>query len=132
METAMRAMRDLIEEEEQRAAAPVLPEMAPFADIPRPIWTAFLSIWALVFGMFVLFFTKDGPATLAVLTAAFFALMTLGLPAVLSGRPARSSRLPRIIGTRNGPLPVGAAATQILLIPAGTLIGLTAFVILVL
>ena len=26
-----------------------------FGDIPRPIWTAFLGAWALLFGLFLLF-----------------------------------------------------------------------------
>jgi len=104
-----------------------------FGDIPRPIWTAFLGAWALLFGLFLLFFTTDGPATLAVSTAAFFGLVTLGLPAALgmqSGGARR--RATRFIGTRTGPLSVRAAATQILLIPVGAVIGLAAFIALAL
>ena len=105
------------------------PVTGPFGDIPRSIWTAFLASWALLFALFAAFFTTDGRATLAVLTAAFFALMTLGLPAAL-GTQAKSPPCPRraMIDTRSGPLPFGAAATQILLIPVGAVIGLTAFI----
>ena len=127
----MHLIRELTDDQSQRASEPDLPEMAPFADIPRPIWTAFLSIWGLGFGIFVVVFATDGPATLAVLTAAFFALMTLGLPAVLGGLTMPDTRQwPRVIDTRTGPLSTGAAATQILLIPIGAVIGLTAFIML--
>jgi hypothetical protein len=113
------------------SAAPVPPDSGVFGDIPGAIWIAFLSAWALLFGLFILFFAGDGQATLAVLTASFFALMTLGLPAALGlqskGAPHRNWT---IVETRTGPLPVSAAATQILLIPVGALIGLTAFILL--
>ena len=107
------------------------PDSGLFTDIPRPIWIMFLSAWALVFGLFGLFFTTDGPATLAVVTATFFALMILGLPAAL----ARQSKCVRrefngLIDTRNGPLGVGAAATQIVLIPIAAVIGVIAFIAL--
>ena len=121
----------LADDQEQRANAPVATDMAPFADIPGSIWTAYLSAWALLFGIFILAFTTDGRATLAVLTASFFALMTLGLPAALAGVADRQPRSRRQrIETRSGPLPVAAAATQILLIPVGAVIGIIAFVIL--
>ena len=106
-------------------------EASLFDDIPRGIWIAFLSAWAVLFGLFILFFTTTGSAMLAVLTASFFALMTLGLPAALGAVPKTSShQAPRIIRTRNGPLSTRAAATQILLIPVGTVIGLIAFIAL--
>jgi hypothetical protein len=107
------------------------PGIALFGDIPRPIWIAFLSIWALLFGLFIVFFTSNGPATFAVLTAAFSALMTLGLPATLAtlSKPGLIQR-ERMIETRTGPVTPGAAATQILLIPVGALVGLAAFITL--
>jgi hypothetical protein len=84
----------------------------------------------LLFGLFIVFFARDGRATLDVATAAFFALMTLGLPAALCPQSTSAPReRRRIIDTRTGPLPIGAAATQILLIPVGALIGLTAFIL---
>jgi hypothetical protein len=106
-------------------------EMAPFADIPHGVWIAFLSVWGLLFGIFIFAFATDGPAALVVLTATFFAIMTLGLPTVLCGHAKRATRqCPQVIATRNGPLPLAAAATQILLIPVGTVLGLTAFIVL--
>jgi hypothetical protein len=124
---------ELLHDDDQLTAEPSVPGASPFGDIPGWIWTVFLSAWALLFGLFVLFFTTDGPATIAVLTSSFFALMLLGLPAALgaqakSTRPVRS----RVVVTRNGPLPVGAAATQILLIPVGAVIGLSFFIMLAL
>jgi hypothetical protein len=102
-----------------------------FSDIPRPIWIAFLASWGAIFGLFALFFTTDGPATLMVFTAIFFVLMMLGLPAALG---AQSKCEPRefngIIETGTGPLGVSAAATQIVLIPAGAALGLLAFIVL--
>lgn len=115
---------------DQLAPAPrTPPEIGLYGDIPRPIWIAFLSAWALLFALFLLFFTKDGPAALMVVTASFFALMTLGLPAALGSlSPGTNHRWPRVIVTHSGPLPVAAAATQILLIPVASVIGVTAFI----
>lgn len=126
----MRDGSQLLDSNNRIAAVPAPPEMAPFADIPSVIWTAFLSAWALLFGLFIIFFAWDGRATLDVATAAFFALMTLGLPAALCQQPRSAPReRRRMIDTRTGPLPIGAAATQILLIPVGAVIGLTAFIL---
>ena len=109
------------------------PDTSLFGDIPGPIWTAFLTTWALLFGLFVVAFARDGPATIAVLTSCFFALMTLGLPAALGIRSRRPSHgWPRTIVTRNGRIPTTVAATQILLITVGAVIGLAAFIILAL
>jgi hypothetical protein len=127
----MRPMRELADDQDQRAAAPLLPEMAPFADIPRGIWIAYLSAWALLFGIFLLVFATDTQSTLAVITACFFALMTLGLPAMLSLQPKTGAPpWPSVIATRTGPLSVREAATQIILIPLGALLGLIAFIVL--
>ena len=129
----MRHIPELLDDTDQRSSAPIQPNPNPFGDIPRPIWTAFLSAWAMLFGLFVLFFATDGPAALAVLTACFFAFMILGLPAALGAQSQFPSRpWPRTIKTRSGSLPTGAAAAQILLIPVAAVIGLTAFIILAL
>ena len=126
----MRHTPELLEDDE-RTTGPAIPDPGVFGDIPRSIWIAFLSAWALLFGLFLVFFTRDGPATLAVLTSSFFALMLLGLPAAL-GMQSKSGKRerPRVIVTHNGPLPIRAAATQILLIPVGAVIGVALFVIL--
>lgn len=129
----MHFLPELIDDADQLTEAPAIENADVFGDIPGWIWTAFLSTWALLFALFVVFFTTDGPATLAVLTSSFFALMLLGLPAAL-GAQARSTRpvRSRIVVTRNGPIPVGAAATQILLIPVAGVIGLAGFIVLAL
>jgi hypothetical protein len=107
------------------------PRPGLFADIPRPIWIAFLSAWGLLFGLCAMFFTTDGPATLAIVTAVFFVLMILGLPAALGAQTMGHEReFTGVIDTRTGPLGVGAAATQIVLIPFATAIGLIAFIVL--
>jgi hypothetical protein len=57
--------------------------------------------------------------------------MTLGLPAALGMRARRPSHgWPRTVVTRNGRIPTGAAATQILLIPFAAVFGIIAFIIL--
>ena len=125
----MRHTLELLDRDELRAE-PVMSDAGLFGDIPRSIWIAFLSAWAVLFGLFLIFFTRDGRATLAVVTASFFALMLLGLPAALGAQASSSTReRPRIVITHNGPLPIRAAATQILLIPVGAVIGVTLFVI---
>jgi hypothetical protein len=131
VEIAMRLIPELLDDAEQRTAEPAMHDASLFTDIPRAIWIAFLSAWALLFALFLTFFTRDGPATLAVLTSSFFALMLLGLPAALGAQAGSPRHKPsRVIVTRNGPLPVRAAATQILLIPVAGVIGVTLFVIL--
>jgi hypothetical protein len=122
---------ELLQDENQLTAEPISPDASPFGDIPRPIWIAFLSAWALLFTLFLIFFATGGPATLDVVTSSFFGLMLLGLPAALGAQAKSTRRLrPRFIVTRNGPLPIGAAAAQILLIPVGAVIGLSAFIAL--
>ena len=129
----MRPIPDLLQDEDQIVAEPAVADTGLFGDIPSAIWMAFLSTWALLFGLFILFFTRDGPATLAVVTSSFFALMLLGLPAALGMQARPTSRVrSRIVVTHNGPLPVGAAAIQILLIPVASVIGVTAFILLAL
>lgn len=121
----------LLDHREASRATPAERNSDLFGDIPQWIWIAFLFAWALLFGLFLVFFTTNGEATFMVMTAAFFALMILGLPAALGAQTKRGQRPgQRIIATRTGPLPVSAAATQILLIPVGAVIGLTAFIIL--
>lgn len=129
----MRHAPELLHDHDQLTAEPAMADRSVFGDIPSGIWIAFLSTWALLFGLFLLFFATDGPAALAVVTSSFFAMMLLGLPTALgaqakSTRPVRS----RIVVTRNGPVPVGAAAAQILLIPVASVIGVIAFVLLAL
>jgi hypothetical protein len=119
-----------VDSDELRAPPARLPP-PPFSDIPGSVWTAFLGAWALLFGLFLLFFSTDGPATMAVVTACFFAIMILGLPAALGAQthvPDRQART--TIVTHSGPIPMRAAATQILLIPIASVIGLVTLIIL--
>ncbi|MGE5562580.1 MAG: hypothetical protein ACM3ZV_04645 [Bacillota bacterium] len=123
----------LLDDADQLTHPPRLHEGGVFGDIPGSIWVAFLSAWALLFALFLFFFTGDGPAKLAVVTASFFALMTLGLPAAIGGhRGGAPKRSPRVIMTLTGLIPTREAATQILLIPVGAVFGIVAFIILAL
>jgi hypothetical protein len=119
-----------VDSDELRAPPARLPP-PPFSDIPGSVWTAFLGAWALLFGLFLLFFSTDGPATMAVVTACFFAIMILGLPAALGTQTHVANRQPRArIVTHSGPIPLRAAATQILLIPVASVFGVICLIIL--
>jgi hypothetical protein len=73
----------------------------------------------------------DGPAAFEIVTACFFALMLLGLPAALGLQNHDVHRRSKdVIETLNGPLPVRAAAAQILLIPVCVGFGLVAMIII--
>lgn len=107
------------------------PEIGLFQDIPRWVWTTFLSAWAVLFGLFIVFFATNSAAAFVVTIAVLFGLMAFGLPMTLAAQSKRGSNECRgITHTHTGPLPVGAAAAQILLIPVATVIGLIAFVTL--
>lgn len=101
-----------------------------FQDIPAWIWRAFLSAWATIFGLFLAFFTITAEATFAVAIAALTGLMAFGLPLALvaqsgSGNPTQISK----VDTHTGPMSIWAVAAQIVLIPVGGIVGLTAFII---
>lgn len=104
-----------------------------FGDVPRWIWRLFLSGWAMLFGLFVLFLATDAHAAFAIAIACFFALVAFGLPLSLAGQSrCADHECDGIIQTRTGPLSVGAAAVQIALIPIAAAGGLLAFIILAL
>ena len=129
----MRHIPELLDDADQLTSPPAEGERSVFGDIPRPIWIAFLSSWALFFGLFVVFFAGDGPAAIAIVTSCFFALMILGLPAAL-GAQARSPSRPwqRTVRTRCRSVPRRPRSCQILLIPVAGVIGLIGFIVLAL
>ena len=93
---------------------------------PMPISLA----WATIFGLFMAFFTVNAEATFVVAIAALTGLMAFGLPVALVGQ-SRTGNLEHgsTVDTHTGPLSVEAAAAQIILIPIGGIVGLTAFII---
>ena len=102
-----------------------------FQDIPRWIWVTFLSAWAVLFGLFIIFFTTNAAAAFVVTIAALFGLMAFGLPMTLAAQSkCESQECGDLIHTHTCPLKVGAAAAQIVLIPIGAVIGLIAFIML--
>ena len=102
-----------------------------FADLPRWVWRTFLSAWALLFGLFALFFAVNARAEFVIVIVGFFGLMVFGLTTTLASQMrCRDHECRAIIQIRTGPLSIGAAATQILLIPFAAVIGLTAFITL--
>ena len=105
-------------------------EVGLFQDMPAWIWRVFLLAWATIFGLFMAFFTVNAEATFVVAIAALTGLMAFGLPVALvgqsrTGNPEHGST----VDTHTGPLSVEAAAAQIILIPIGGIVGLTAFII---
>ena len=111
-------------------ALSVSTEVGLFQDIPGWIWRAFLLAWATIFGLFLAFFTVNAQATFAVAIAALTGLMAFGLPLALiaqsgPGNPEHKGT----VDTHTGPLSIWAAAAQIVLIPVGGIVGLTAFII---
>jgi len=101
----------------------------PFQDIPQGIWIIFLSAWAMLFTLFILFFAVTLAAAFVVTVAALFGLMAFGLPAVMAAQGRCEGHECRgIVHTRTGPLSVAAAGTQIVLIPVAAVVGLTAFI----
>lgn len=108
-------------------------EPGPFQEIPGWIWRAFLSAWATLFGLFLIFFTTNPSATFMVIIAALFAVMAFGLPLTLAAQSRRAGyKCKTVIHTHTGTLSVAAAAAQIVLIPIGAVIGLITFILLVL
>ena len=106
-------------------------EPGPFQDIPRSIWTIFLSAWGVLFAMFVLFCAVNAAAGFEVTVAALFAIMAFGLPRTLAalGR-CEDHQCGEVIQTHTGPLSVASAGLQIVLIPIAAVIGLAAFIVL--
>jgi hypothetical protein len=127
----MRPISEIRVDDEQVKLVP--PPLRPgvFSDIPGWVWNTYLGGWAALFALFLVFFATDGPATMMVITACFFALMILGLPAAL-GTQTEATETPSdgMIHTLSGALPIRAAATQILLIPIASVFGLLMLMLL--
>lgn len=105
-------------------------EAGLFQDMPAWIWRAFLLAWAAIFGLFLAFFTINAEATFVVSIAALTGLMAFGLPVVLVAQSGgRNPEYKGTVDTHTGPLSIRAAAAQIVLIPVGGIVGLTAFII---
>jgi len=105
-------------------------EAGLFQDIPPWIWRMFFHAWAMIFVLFLMVFTTNASATFVVTIAALTGLMILGLPAALAAQSRRSNvSYGNTIHTHTGPLSANAAAAQIVLIPVGGVIGLTAFIL---
>jgi hypothetical protein len=129
----MRHIPEILVDDEERTSPPQTLPASPFGDIPKFIWTAYLSAWAVLFGLFVVFFATDGASALDVVTASFFALMLLGLPAALGSQTRRENGPSQgVIDTHTGPIAVNEAATQILLIPVASVIGIAMLIVLAL
>jgi hypothetical protein len=116
---------------EQTAASPRPPDIGLFQDIPRWIWTIFLSAWAIFFGLMILFFATTPAAAFAVTIAALFGLMAFGLPMALAAQSQCGKHdCTGMIDTHTGPLSAAAVGTQIALIPVAVVVGLVGFIVL--
>ena len=115
---------------EERTVAPP-PNIGLFQDIPRWIWTIFLSAWAIFFGLLILFFATTPAAAFAVTISALFALMAFGLPMALAAQSnCRDHQCTGMVDTHTGPLSPAAAGVQIALIPVAVVVGLAGFIML--
>lgn len=118
---------------EERPATVAMATADPglFQDVPTWIWGVFLSAWATLFGLFILLFATDAESAFVITIAALFGLMAFGLPMTLAAQSnCDKCSYGATIDTHTGPLSVGAAAAQIVLIPVGAVIGLIAFIAL--
>ncbi len=117
--------------EEQATASPPSPDVGLFQDIPRWIWTIFLSAWAIFFGLMILFFATTAAAAFVVTISALFGLMAFGLPMALAAQSqCGKHECTGTIDTHTGPLSAAAAGTQIALIPVAVVVGLIGFIML--
>jgi len=127
----MLATPEMLADRDQAALARRAVGPGPFQDIPPTIWKLYLSAWAVLFGMFILFFAVNAAAGFAVMTAALFAVMAFGLPSTLAAVGRREGhQRGAVIQTHTGPLSIAAAGVQITLTPIGAVIGLSAFILL--
>lgn len=118
-------------DEEQAAASPPPPDVGLFRDIPRWIWTIFLSAWAMFFGLMILFFATTPAAAFVVTISALFGLMAFGLPMALAAQSQCGKHdCTGMIDTHTGPLSAAAVGTQVALIPVAVVIGLVGFIVL--
>ena len=105
-------------------------EIGLFQDIPTWIWRIFFSAWATIFGLFLTIFTTNAEATFVVIISALTGGMAFGLPLPLAAQSRKDNvKSVSIVHTHTGPLSPPAAAAQIVLIPIGGVIGLTAFIL---
>ncbi len=122
-----------VQTDSDRHPPPAPGEPGPFQDIPRAIWIAFLSAWALLFTLFILFFAITLAAAFVVTVAALFGIIAFGLPAIMAAQGRCQGHECRgIVHTRTGPLSLAAAGTQIVMIPVAAVVGLIAFIALAL
>lgn len=100
-----------------------------FDDIPVAIWKVFLTAWAVVFGLFALFFATDRSAAFVIVISCFFALMAFGLPIALASQSKRDRPPGGLIQTHSGPLTAWEAGAQIASIPVAAVFALTCFIL---
>ena len=105
-------------------------EVGLFQDIPAWIWRIFFSAWATIFTLFLMVFTTNEAATFVVTISALTGVMAFGLALALAAQTRKHKvKCGAMIHTHSGPLSVKAAAAQIVLIPIGGVVGLTAFIL---
>lgn len=125
----MLATPDMLAQHGETALARSAAEPGPFQDIPRSIWRIFLSAWATLFAMFILFFAVNAAAAFVVTIASLFAIMAFGLPSLMAALGhCEGHKCGDVVQTYTGPLTVAEAGVQIALIPIAAVIGLVAFI----
>ena len=119
-----------IDQDRETPAVPP-PDIGLFRDVPRWIWSVFLSAWAMFFGLMILFFATDAAAIFVVTIAVLFGVMAFGLPMALAAQSkCENYDCKGVIHTHTGPLGVRSAGVQIALIPIAAVLGLAAFIML--
>ena len=117
--------------EDEATESPPPQDIGLFQDIPRWIWTIFLSAWALFFGLMILYFATSMTAAFMVTISALFGLMAFGLPMALAAQSQCGKHdCTGMIDTYTGPLSASAAGIQIALIPVAVVVGFVGFIVL--
>lgn len=101
----------------------------PFSDIAGGVWKIYTLVWVAFCAILWAAFAKDTEAAINLSVVTFFAFMYFTLPLTLSKQHPPEKQLPsKTVRTFTGPLSTTEAATQILLIPVGSIIFLTLLV----
>jgi hypothetical protein len=100
-----------------------------FDDIPSSIWKVFLTGWAVVFGLFAMFFSTDRSAAFAIVISCFFVMMGFGLPIALAAQSRHDRKPTDMVQTHSGSLTPFEAGAQIASIPVAAVIALTCFIL---
>lgn len=111
--------RDEVEEKALIRTLEAEHDVHAFDDLPSGILGAFVGSWAVLLGLFWVFFAQGSAAQFALVIVTFFVLMFFAVPAIMIGQVVPKSKSePGSINVHTGVLTERSAAIQVLLIPA--------------